>query len=172
MPEELPPLLVTLKLDSAAFAHFDGLRRRYFPAARNKIPAHVTLFHALPGKEEPTIRQTLQNTCATAPFTLTTSGVWLLGQGVAYTLDAPELLTLHAGLQQHWWEHLSKQDRRRSYKPHITVQNKVSAEEAKALHAALAQSFLPVSITGEGLILWRYMEGYWQHVETFLFPRG
>ena len=49
------PLLVTLALDPAAFAFFDESRRRWFPADRNLVPAHLTLFHRLPGSELATL---------------------------------------------------------------------------------------------------------------------
>ena len=44
------PLIVTLKLDAASFARLDGLRRTHFPAAINRLSAHLTLFHHLPGE--------------------------------------------------------------------------------------------------------------------------
>lgn len=47
-----PPLTVTAALDEGAFAWFDDLRQSHFPRHRNKVPAHLTLFHALPGKHE------------------------------------------------------------------------------------------------------------------------
>ena len=43
------PLILTLALDERSFAFFDAQRRLHFPASRNLIPAHVTLFHHLLG---------------------------------------------------------------------------------------------------------------------------
>ena len=43
------PLIVTLLVDDDAQQHFDALRSEHFPAERNYLRAHVTLFHALPG---------------------------------------------------------------------------------------------------------------------------
>ena len=43
----MQPLIVTLALDEAAEARFDGLRQEHFPLERNHLRAHVTLFHAL-----------------------------------------------------------------------------------------------------------------------------
>ena len=49
MVEPMPaPLLVTAELPGGIFAWADGLRRAHFPPERNKLKAHVTLFHALP----------------------------------------------------------------------------------------------------------------------------
>ena len=49
--EQQPPLILTLALDGATFAPLDALRRPHFPPERNLVPAHLTLFHALPGAE-------------------------------------------------------------------------------------------------------------------------
>lgn len=54
------PLVLTLKLDQTTFDLFNELRQQHFPPERNFLPAHVTLFHALPGEHELNIRQTLQ----------------------------------------------------------------------------------------------------------------
>jgi len=52
-------LILTLALDGEAFALFDRLRREHFPPERNVVPAHVTLFHALPGEERAAIASVL-----------------------------------------------------------------------------------------------------------------
>jgi len=52
---------------------------------------------------------------------------------VAYTLDAPELAALRAGLAAAWEPWLTPQDRQR-HAPHVTVQNKVAPAVARALH--------------------------------------
>ncbi len=46
---EFAPLIMTAVFDAQSFALLDGLRRRYFPPALNRVPAHATLFHHLPG---------------------------------------------------------------------------------------------------------------------------
>ena len=43
------PLVVTLLLEPSAQERFDRVRAAHFPAERNHLAAHVTLFHALPG---------------------------------------------------------------------------------------------------------------------------
>ena len=54
-----PPLIVTAALDEAAFAWFDDLRRAHFHPLRNRVPAHLTLFHALPGEHEARVVEAL-----------------------------------------------------------------------------------------------------------------
>lgn len=58
MRSRVPPLILALKLEQPAFERLDALRRAYFPPERNVIPAHLTLFHALPGDQEAAIRET------------------------------------------------------------------------------------------------------------------
>ncbi len=63
-----PPLILTLKFDDRTFAVLDELRQQHFPRSRNVVPAHITLFHALPGEQEQPIRQTLHTLCAATPL--------------------------------------------------------------------------------------------------------
>ena len=44
------PFVLTLEMDGESFAALDALRRRYYTPERNLVPAHVTLFHRLPGE--------------------------------------------------------------------------------------------------------------------------
>ena len=53
---ELPPLIVTLKLDPVTFSRLDALRRAHFPAHSNLIPAHLSLFHKLEGEVADVLR--------------------------------------------------------------------------------------------------------------------
>src|ERR1700712_5017184 len=43
------PLILTLALHGEDQARFDRLRIAHFPPERNLIPAHITMFHHLPG---------------------------------------------------------------------------------------------------------------------------
>ena len=51
MVEDTAPLILTLALDAATQSWLESMRRAHFPPARNLVPAHVTLFHALPGDQ-------------------------------------------------------------------------------------------------------------------------
>ena len=165
------PLLVTLDMDPAAFAFFDALRQAHFPRERNYLNAHITLFHHLPGNEEETIRAQLAETAGNyPPFMLHVRGLWMLGFGVAYRLQSEPAVTLRTALAALWQEWLTPQDRLRPFSPHITVQNKVTSQKAKALHAELSAEFRPFTIMGTGLTLYRYLGGPWQELATFPFP--
>lgn len=166
--ENLPqqePLILTLRLDKTSQDFFDAQRARYFPPERNFLKAHLTLFHQLP--DEPTTTDFLSQLVQPG-FEMTVSGILHLGAGVAYKVESPELLQLHRGLSGYFKDHLIPQDRQ-PYKPHITIQNKVSPERSRKLAAFLENTFYPFAVQATGLDLWRYLGGPWQHLHTYPF---
>lgn len=164
-----PPLILTLALEEAAQVRFDALRGRHFPPERNVVPAHVTLFHALPGAEEAAIAAELARCCAaTAPFAVRIAGLRSLGRGVAYTLESAELGRLRAALARAWTPWLGAQDRQ-GYRAHLTIQNKATPESARALLAAMQAQFSPFEVGAAGLLLWRYLGGPWEGAGRFAF---
>ncbi|MEA1831316.1 2'-5' RNA ligase family protein [Methylobacterium durans] len=163
------PLILTLALDADTFARFDGLRRRHFPERLNHIPAHVTLFHHLPGPEERGVTEAVAALVRTvAAPEVAVTGLRFLGRGVAFSLESEALTGLRARLAKAFEGHLTAQDRQ-GWRPHVTVQNKVEPEAARALHAELEQGFRPFRFTAPGLILWRYLGGPWAERARFDF---
>ena len=140
----------------------------HFPAERNHLAAHVTLFHALPGEEVDAVSADLAAAAGRPAFDVAVTGVRSLGRGVAYTLDAPELTELRADLARTWEPWLTPQDRQR-HAPHVTVQNKVEPAVAGALRDRLAAEFVPHRVGARGLGLWRYLGGPWAPVAAFRF---
>ena len=177
------PLIVTLLLAEDAQQRFDRLRAAHFPArplhggARGgaeevfRLAAHVTLFHALPGEQLAAVGADLTAAAARPPFDVDVTGVRLLGRGVALDLAAPELDRLHRRLSAGWAPWLTAQDAQR-LRAHVTVQNKVPPEQARALHAELSAGFTPERVGATGLGLWRYLGGPWEPVSRHLFGRG
>lgn len=162
-------LILTLQLDPESFGVFDQLRQQHFPPERNFLPAHITLFHALPRDEEDSIRQTLQRLCAaTSVLPLTFPNLRFLGQGVAVEIDCPPLVHLHRQLQEGWQAWLTRQDQQR-YRPHITIQNKVTGAGARALYDDLNRNWRSFHGQGEGLLLWYYQGGPWGLAGEFPF---
>jgi 2'-5' RNA ligase len=155
------PLILTLALDEASQQRFDVLRAAHFPPERNHLAAHVTLFHALPGENEDEVRRDVAQYARRGSFDLRVAGLRSLGRGVAYVLESEELAAIRAGLAQRWQPWLSAQDRHK-HSPHITVQNKVTPEQARALLADLEHHFTPFAVTAQGLALWRYLGGPWE----------
>ncbi len=157
-PFDPAPLILTLALAPDDQARFDRLRAAHFPPERNVLSAHVTLFHHLPGAEAGRIAADLATASRRAPFPVAVTAVRSLGRGVAFTLDSEILAGLRGTLRRSWEALLTAQDRQ-GFRPHITVQNKVSAAEAKGLLQALAAGFAPFEIGATGLSLWRYRGG-------------
>jgi len=162
------PLILTLQMDASSQEHFDRLRELHFPPERNYLGAHLTLFHQLPGEREAEISTELREICREhEPLALAVTGLRFLGRGVAYELSSPQLSALRRELARSWEPWLGAQDRQ-GFKPHITVQNKVSPEQARTLHQALQATFSPFEIDGPGLSLWRYLGGPWEPAGTYL----
>jgi 2'-5' RNA ligase len=163
------PLILTLGLDPATQARFDRERQAHFPLERNHLAAHLTLFHHLPGEALAAIAARLAETSrGQPPFDLAVEDVWMMGRGVAYRLRAPALQALHAALAAAWQGWLTPQDRQ-PLRPHVTVQNKVAAEAARALHASLRAAFTPFTARATGLLLWHYRGGPWEPAGAFPF---
>ena len=95
-------------------------------------------------------------------------GVRFLGGGVAYDVASPELDRVRAGLARESEPWLTRQDRQ-PFRPHVTVQNKVSPERARGLHTALTAAFSPYVVQAQGLELWHYLGGPWRHDRSSTF---
>ena len=159
MAPQSRPIILTLQLDGDSQAFFQAQRARYFPPAINYIDAHLTLFHNLPGERFDAVLKTLARACAAqGPFALEVCGLMKLGRGVAYKIDAPALLALREALAEAFEPWLVKQDRER-FRPHVTVQNKVSPAQAAALYDHLSAGFEPFEARAEGVQLWFYEGG-------------
>ncbi len=165
----MEPLILTLRMDDLSQQGFDRRREEHFPKERNLIPAHLTLFHKLPGDREGEISQALNDLCRQqAPFPLTATGLIFMGRGVGYRLESRALHDVRRSLAEEWWPWLGDQDRR-GFRPHVTVQNKVPPDEARALHRSLQATFAPFEVGAEGLLLWRYLGGPWELVGSYGF---
>lgn len=166
---DAPPLILSLALDEVSFRHFDDMRRRHFPPERNVIPAHLTLFHHLPGDRRPEIEAALRSACqVTAPFEALVADLFPLGRGVAYRIEAEALKALRGELARRFAPSLTPQDRQ-PFRPHITIQNKVAPETARDLLLALRTDFRPWQIRAEGLLLWAYRNGPWERLASIPF---
>jgi 2'-5' RNA ligase len=84
-----------------------------------------------------------------------------MGRGVCLKVESPELMTLRRDLAATFADQLTPQDRQ-GYGPHVTIQNKVTPEEARRLRDRLAEDFTPFDGVGDGLLLWRYLGGPWE----------
>ena len=159
--------ILTIRFDPMSQQHFEDMRQRYFPPERNLVPAHLTLFHVLPVTEE--ICSTLSMTAAaTRVFSLSVTGLRSLGRGVAYTLDGLELESVYRVLSFSFAALLTPQDRQK-FRPHVVIQNKSTAEDAKALLAELQAGFQSFRVEAHGLDFWHYRNGPWELARQFNF---
>ncbi|MCQ8241828.1 2'-5' RNA ligase family protein [Rhizosaccharibacter radicis] len=163
------PLLLTLELAQPGRGVLQALRNRLFPPERNVVPAHVSLFHHLPGEALGLVRHRLE-AVEDARMVVTVDPPRFTGRGVSFPLRAAALVGLRAALAESWSHWLTPQDRQK-FQPHVTVQNKVSPEEARAAHARLSTGFVPWSTEGTALLLWRYLGiesgGRWEALNRY-----
>ncbi|PSR54625.1 phosphoesterase HXTX [Adhaeribacter arboris] len=161
------PLILTLQMDEVAFAYFNDLRKQHFPPRLNYLDAHITLFHHLPASAAVT-EQLATRAARQVVFPVKVAEVIKLGKGVAFKLQSEELSQLHVYLQKQWREWLTPQDQQ-GFRPHITVQNKVTVETAQNLFNQLVLSFQPFYLQAIGLSLWEYQGGPWQKIKDYPF---
>ena len=172
LSETLHPLILTLELDPLNQSRFERERRLHYPAKLNRIPAHISLFHALPGEHLVEIKALLDKKVSQTPaFNLNIHDLKRLGKGVAYACDSPILSALHKELSAPWGEWLIPQDRQ-PYRPHIVIQNKTTPEQADALYDRLAKTFRPSTVQAASLLLWHYRGGPWSQAARFPFPQS
>ena len=162
------PIVVTALLDPDSFAWLDGLRRAHFPAQRNVLDAHLTLFHALPPSLEPELRRRLSSLTRGRPLAAEATGFVSLGRGVAVRIVSPQLGAVRQELAEAFDGMLTPQDAA-GWRPHVTIQNKVSPAEARDLHVLLSGTFRPRRIEIVGLAAWWYRGGPWEPLARFAF---
>lgn len=159
----LPPVIITAHVEPGDIEPFDRLRQEHFPPARNFLKAHVTVFHHLPGQRLATVCERASEALTTrASFSASISGLQHLGAGVAFKIESPELQDLRADLVRRFGSWPGPQDLQK-FRPHITIQNKVSRADADRLFSELKCVFRPRSIRISGLDLWSYLGGPWRH---------
>ena len=162
------PIIVTALMGAADFAWADGLRRAHFPPERNWLGAHITLFHHLPPSALGEVAGRLKRLGAGPPPTARLTDVMLLGRGVAYRVESPELLAMRAELADAFAGMLTPQDQAKP-RLHITIQNKVTPDAAKALADKLRADFRPRPLAIAGLAAWHYRGGPWELAMKAMF---
>lgn len=162
------PLIVTATFAPADFAWLDGLRRRHFPPERNRVPAHLTLFHHLPPNLERELGRRLAALAAGPAPMARISGIMNLGAGTAFRVESAGLEEMRAELADAFHGLLVPQDQA-PWRPHVTIQNKVRDKEAAALQAELRAMDLPRTLALRGLASWRYESGPWRLVREQVF---
>ncbi|SHI30532.1 2'-5' RNA ligase family protein [Wenxinia saemankumensis] len=161
------PLILTLRLDAATFARLDAARQRHFPDRGYTLPAHLTLFHKLPGEALPEIHAHLAKVAAaTRALPLRAAELLDFRPGAAVRFEAPAAGALRARLARDWQGWLTAQDRQ-GWRAHVTLQNKVAKEDSA--YPQLSAGFAPFDARATGLLLWHYRGGPWARAGTYPF---
>lgn len=167
------PFILTAALPPDVAAWAEGLRRAHYPAHRNHLHAHVTMFHSFAPSLLDELKGYIPRLAGEySPIEARVSGVMDLGKGTAIALESPDLLQLRAEIADHFHGSLTDQDLYEP-RPHITIQNKVTKEEARALQAQLAAEIAPWIDRGAfrfpALELHLYKGGPWDLVKRCAF---
>ena len=162
------PLIVTADFAAPDFAWLDGLRRAYYPAEHNRVPAHLTMFQGLPPSAVDELKHQLAlHSAGPAPRAIV-AGLMNLGSGVAFRVVSDELEAIREAVADHFHGLLSGPDAA-GWRPHVTIQNKVAATEVKALLDRLEREFRPRPLGIAGLAVHRYRGGPWEKVAAYRF---
>jgi len=161
-------LIVTAEFAPTDFAWLDSLRRRHYPPERNQVPAHLTIFHALPPSSDAEVRRELGRHAATTAPRAALAGLMNLGKGVAFRVVSDDLEAIRAAIAEHCHGLLSAQDSA-GWRPHVTIQNKVQSSVARALLVELERDFRPRALGISALALHRYASGPWEPVARYPF---
>lgn len=168
MSADPAPLIVSALIGAADFAWLDGLRRAHFPPERNLLPAHLTLFHHLPPSVGPELARRLGEAARGPAPAATAAAPISLGRGVAIRIETPALAAIRRDLADAFAGLLTPQDAS-GWRAHVTIQNKVAPEAARALLHELAAGFRPRPVAIAGLAVWRYRGGPWEAVSRHMF---
>lgn len=161
-------LIVTAELAQPDFSWIEGLRKAHYPVERNLVPAHLTMFHALPPSAETEIKGRLARLVRRDPPSASVAGLMDLGGGVALRIVSPDLDDIREELACDLHGLLGAQDSG-GWRPHITIQNKVPPKQARALKEVLEQTLRPRPLLISGLGLQRYLGGPWEKLATYPF---
>lgn len=165
------PIIVSAVLGAADFRWLDAQRRAHYPAERNQLGAHMTLFHHLPPSCEPELRRRLHEACTQGAPKARIAGLISLGRGVAYRIESPDLEEIRFELAEAFHGLLTPQDSA-AWRPHVTIQNKVTPEAARGLLGQLSKEFAPRRLDISGLAAWYYRNGPWEWISGYGFGDG
>lgn len=148
---------------------FDALRRLHYPADRNQVPAHITLFHHLAPSVLPELCDMMRQMAAShAAPRAELAELMSLGKGTAFRVHSPDLLDMRAEIADHFYGMMAQQDQAIP-RLHITVQNKVTRQEAAGLQRELAREFCPRPLQITGLAAFYYRDGPWEPAFSITF---
>lgn len=161
-------LIVTAELGDRDFAWLDRLRRAHYPAERNQVAAHLTIFHSLPPSAKSELQARLVKFAVGVAPRASIEGLMDLGGGVAFRVVSNDLDRMREELLCDLHGLLGAQDLG-GWRPHITIQNKVPPKEARMLIGSLERGFSPRPLSIAGLGIHCYLGGPWERVAIYPF---
>lgn len=161
-------LIVTADFTADDFAWLEGLRRAHYPPNLNRVPVHLTMFHALPPSALDEAKHQLALQAANPSPHATIAGLMDLGGGAAFRVVSDDLDAIREDLAERFQGLLGAQDAG-GWRPHVTIQNKVGNKQARALLDELGRQFRPRPLGIAGLSLHRYLGGPWETVARYRF---
>jgi hypothetical protein len=164
----LKPIIVTATFGDGDNGWLQQLRRDHYPAERNRVPAHLTLFRQLPPSLEVELSGRLARAAAAKPPKAAISRVIDLGEGTAFEVESEQLEAIREDLAAAFHGLLTPQDQA-PWRPHVTIQNKVAQKEARALQQRLRADFTTRPLSIRGLAAWRYLDGPWEPIRSWSF---
>ena len=126
------------------------------------------MFQALPPSAESEVRRSLARLGTESAPRASIEGLMDLGGGVAFRIVSDDLDRLRRELAADFHGLVSAQDSG-GWRPHVTIQNKVSVREAQGLLASLGREFRSSPLGIRGLGLHRYLGGPWESLGTYGF---
>ena len=163
------PFIVTAELPLDILAWADALRRQHYPAERNKLAAHVTLFHSF----APSLRNGLRDVLAGMATEFAAPAARInrtldLGSGTALAITSSGMTEIRALIAAHFHGALTAQD---LHEPrlHITIQNKVIRRLAIALQQELLTSLRARDFAFRGLALQIFRTTHWETLGQWPF---
>ena len=157
----MDPLILTARYDPETQGWLQEQRDRFFPADRNIVPAHLTLFHKLPGEELRAVEEAVEDAADTLPVPARIADVRFFGRGGAFVVRSEGLERVRADLAKQFGAWLGAQDRQ-GFRAHVTYQNKVTKAAAQRGYETVLREFAPFDATVTGLDLWWYRGGPWE----------
>ena len=164
----MSPIIVSALFCDHDLHWLDALRRAHFPPERNQLSAHLTLFHHLTPSIAHELKWRLSEMAKRERPQAFAAGAINLGRGVAIKIQAPQLEKYRGELADAFRALLIPQDAA-GWRPHVTIQNKVRPEEARALFNTMQQDFHPRPVEIVGLAAWWYRGGPWELISRHIF---
>jgi hypothetical protein len=164
------PIIVTALFGPGDDGWLQQLRQAHYPAERNRVPAHLTLFRHLPPGLETELSSRLAEATAAPQPPSSVTGIMDLGEGTAFRVESRALADIREDLAEAFHGLLLPQDQT-PWRPHVTIQNKVEPRIARALQQQLGATFEPRPLLIRALASWRYLDGPWERLKVHPFRR-